>query len=105
MDGIRAHMRRVIDREACGLVVRSEIDGLQYVRSVNVAVGDDDYMIEPALVERYLDRIVAVIHSHPNGSEELSEIDRLRSHPQFMYGIWARGDLYVWCSTATGSVG
>jgi proteasome lid subunit RPN8/RPN11 len=92
-------MLSVTDGEACGLVVRSEIDGLQYVRSTNVASGVDDYMIEPGLVEKYLGDIVAVIHSHPNGHEELSEVDRLRAHPEFKYGIWARNELWVWYST------
>jgi proteasome lid subunit RPN8/RPN11 len=95
IDDIEGHMSADNKGESCGLVVRFE-HGFHYIASVNLAVMDDEYLVDPELVDRYLERIVAVIHSHHNGSVELSQRDVGSAHPQFLYGVWALGSLWVY---------
>jgi proteasome lid subunit RPN8/RPN11 len=76
-DDIRAHAAEVSPQECCGLVIRVE-GRLEYVRCRNMAVGDNEFMFHPQDYAEAEDRgeICAVVHSHPNGSAEMSPADK-----------------------------
>lgn len=92
------HAGQEYPRECCGLLL--VIKGKQrYFPCKNIAVGTDQFTIDPedyAAAEEAGD-IVAVIHSHPDGSPQPSQADRVSCEasgfPWFIYahpaGTWA----------------
>lgn len=74
---IKAHAQECQPRESCGVVV---LDGdLRYIPCNNVAVGMDDFKIQPSQYADIEDRftIVAIVHSHPNSHCQPSMADRV----------------------------
>ncbi|MFA9487148.1 MULTISPECIES: C40 family peptidase [unclassified Moraxella] len=81
-DQIHAHAKDDYPNECCGLIVQSVADGtVDYVRLPNVAKDPlNHFEIDP---QDYADfeysfGILAIVHSHPNGTAEPSEIDRIQ---------------------------
>ncbi len=77
VDVIRSHAKEEFPREACGLIVES--GGERFVfRGQNIAERSYHFALSPrSYVEAArLGKIVGVYHSHPQGSQEPSQIDR-----------------------------
>lgn len=81
-NAITAHAWDDYPNECCGLIVQDITDGsVQYIRLPNVSPDPaNSFEINP---KDYADfefsfGILAIVHSHPNGSSEPSEIDRVQ---------------------------
>jgi proteasome lid subunit RPN8/RPN11 len=87
----RARLRRALDaalpRECCGVLVGGEVDGVLTVRGVlptlntttalgGFSIPDRELQRVERLAAQSGERIIALFHSHPGGSTELSEPDR-----------------------------
>lgn len=78
LDAVRQHAARDFPREACGLVV--VVRGRErYIPCRNVAVGTDHFEMpaEDYAAAEDLGEVMGVVHSHPNGSAEPSDADRV----------------------------
>ncbi len=76
-DDIRAHMTQEAPRECCGVVIR--VDGeLVYVPCRNISDGENEFIMHPHDYAAAEDsgELCAIVHSHPNGTSELSPPDR-----------------------------
>lgn len=98
-DKITAHARQEYPNECCGLVV----DGVYYP-CTNIAPNPaETFEIDPAdfvvLSER--GQVQAIVHSHPNGNAEPSEIDRVQMSLHGVdwlicaYGVHSDGVEYI----------
>lgn len=65
-------------REACGLLVKTDA-GVQYVRCRNLIEGNETFMLDPKdyVKAAKIGAVIAVVHSHPYGSPEPSQADRV----------------------------
>lgn len=86
------HSKKEFPREACGLVIIFK-GKQQYRPCRNIAVGSDNFILDPIDYEK-ADKdgeIVAVIHSHPNASPKPSQADLVACEasglPWFIVGI------------------
>ena len=77
---IHAHAKADYPHECCGLIVQSITDGeIDYVRMPNVASDPRNHFeIDPVTYEDMAHNflVLAIVHSHPDGSAEPSEVDR-----------------------------
>ncbi len=96
---MRAHARRALPHECCGLLIG---DGALIDRAVparNLRAAPDRYLIDPAdhcaaLRVARADglEVVGAYHSHPTGTLLPSEVDcREATYPEFIYAIVAPG--------------
>lgn len=82
---ITAHAREEYPKEACGLVVRAA-DGMRYLPCANTAAEAQDYFeigADDWVRAAETGGVLAVVHSHPDGTPFLSGADRqmhARSH-------------------------
>ena len=85
-ESILQHAQAEYPREACGLLCINQRGALVYRRCRNAAPADaarDRFQIHPedwAQAEDICERIVAVVHSHPDASAEPSDADRAMCH-------------------------
>ena len=81
-DQVFAHAQAEYPREACGLICENKRGAVVYQRCRNVAPDDaarDRFHIHPedwAQAEDLYERILAIVHSHPDASAEPSSADR-----------------------------
>lgn len=95
---IHAHARAEFPKECCGLIV-----GGQYYPCTNIAPDPaNQFEIDPAefVALSELGEVGAIVHSHPNGNAEPSEVDRVQMGLHGVdwvicgYGIHADGAEY-----------
>lgn len=81
-NAITEHSWATYPHECCGLIVQNTFDGeLDYVRMDNISPDPaHSFEIDPAEYAEFEFNfgIVAIVHSHPNGSAMPSEIDRVQ---------------------------
>lgn len=73
---IKAHAEDVFPREACGLIV--DIGGtMNYIACRNIAKDNETFILDPKdyLACEKIGTITALVHSHPNGTEQPSQAD------------------------------
>ena len=78
MEAIAAHAVAEFPRECCGLIV-ALADGPGYLPYPNRAIGSEHFVLaaEDYAEAEDLGEVLAVVHSHPNGSPEPSQADRV----------------------------
>lgn len=76
------HAKAEYPKECCGLIVQNMFDGeLDYIQLPNIAHDPyNHFEIDPQDYLRLseLGEITAIVHSHPNGTVELSEFDKIQ---------------------------
>jgi len=79
IDQITQHAERVFPNECCGLVLDNG-GLLQYVEAENQSpTPEQSFLIDPVFYAQAANRVVIVVHSHPNRSPEPSEADKASS--------------------------
>lgn len=83
-EAMLAHAQEEAPRECCGLLVRlPDGEGLSYYRAENQYIGtagEDRFQLDPdafVYLEDLGAEVLAVVHSHPNGSANPSMADRV----------------------------
>lgn len=75
-----SHDRKLVGEEACGLLLATRTGGLSFVTSRNLSDRPaDSFVIDPRLQETAVGEgwtVVGMVHSHPNGKPEPSDLDR-----------------------------
>lgn len=78
---IETHAEYAFPQECCGLLVKTHLNKQIYYPCKNIAVGheEQDFIIDPLdyATAESKGKIEAIIHSHPNTSEQPSEADRV----------------------------
>ena len=74
---IEAHFKKEYPREGCGILCIQN-SRLKWVPCINLSEGTEDFRMDP---DEYLSisltsEILAIVHSHPDGSPEPSDYDR-----------------------------
>ena len=80
LESILAHHAAEAPREACGVLVWDGKDNATYHPCRNIAEGEERFEIHPEdwVAAEDAGPILGVVHSHPGGTAEPSELDRHR---------------------------
>lgn len=65
---IYQHLQAELPREACGIIIRTREQNIEYVPANNLATNDDDFILDPeclAYAEDIEADILYIVHTHP----------------------------------------
>jgi proteasome lid subunit RPN8/RPN11 len=87
MDQIVDHARNLYPQEACGLLIGHIPNVERFVAAANVLASETAYEMDPGFLAATLrslrstgEQLVAIMHSHPRGPAEPSEMDLRRAY-------------------------